>query len=82
MNNSPAESAARFEFRRLIGGGRVNDRAMAARAALFTLVFFLQAPVPLFANGGAFDTSVVERTGNLVPTEKPLISLEEETLNA
>ena len=55
---------------------------MAARAAFLTFAFFLEAPLSLLANGGTFYTSVVERTGNLVPTEKPLISLETETLNA
>lgn len=55
---------------------------MAARAAFLTFAFFLEAPLSLLANGGAFYTSVIERTGNLAPMEKPLISLETETFNA
>jgi hypothetical protein len=34
----------------------------------------------LLANGGAFNASAVHRTGNLVPMEKRLISLESETV--
>ncbi len=34
----------------------------------------------LYANGGVFYSSVMERTGNLVPMRKPLISLDAETL--
>lgn len=55
---------------------------METRVALLSIVLFLQSPLSLFANGGAFYSSVIERTGNLVPMEKPLISLEKETLNA
>jgi len=55
---------------------------MTVSAALPIIVLILQAPLSVFANGGAFYSSVVERTGNLVPMEKPLISLEEETFNA
>ncbi|MGB8341767.1 MAG: hypothetical protein WCE51_09255 [Chthoniobacterales bacterium] len=55
---------------------------VAVRIAFLTLAVFLQAPLSLLGNGGAFYTSVIERTGNLVPMEKPLITLEKETLNA
>jgi hypothetical protein len=50
--------------------------------ALLIIVLILQAPLSVLANGGAFYSSIVERTGNLVPMEKPLISLEEETFSA
>ncbi len=82
MSDSPAGSTAPFEFRSPIGGDRTNPYAKAPPVALLLLVLLLWAPIPLLANGGAFYTSVIERTGNLVPMEKPLISLEEETLNA
>ena len=49
---------------------------MEARVVLLTIALLLQAPLSLFANGGTFYTSVIERTGNLVPMAKPLISLE------
>jgi hypothetical protein len=42
---------------------------MAARAVFLTVTFFLEAPLSILANGGAFYSSVVERTGNLVPME-------------
>lgn len=54
---------------------------MGSRVAFLTFALSFQVPLSLYANGGAFYTSVVERTGNLAPMEKPLISLEEETLN-
>ncbi len=65
----------------------VNYRQTRKRWTMRFLVPFLafalfaQSPLSVSANGGAFYASVVERTGNLVPMEKPLISLEEETLN-
>jgi hypothetical protein len=37
--------------------------------------------LPVFGNGGLFNASAVYRTGNLVPMEKRLISLETERLN-
>ena len=39
------------------------------------------ATLPAFGNGGSFNASAVYRTGNLVPMEKRLISLETERLN-
>lgn len=54
---------------------------MRYRIAFLVFALSFQLPLSISANGGAFYTSVVERTGNLVPMEKPLISLEEETLN-
>jgi len=41
----------------------------------------LFAALPVFGNGGSFNASAVYRTGNLVPMEKRLISLEKERLN-
>jgi hypothetical protein len=49
---------------------------------LLIIVVIVQAPLSVLANGGVFYSSIVERTGNLVPMEKPLISLEQETFNA
>lgn len=40
---------------------------MKLRIAFLTFAFSLQLPLSPFANGGVFYTSVVERTGNLVP---------------
>ena len=82
VNALPAESALRFNFRRSIRSGRASDFTVAARTAPLAIILLLQGPLSLFANGGAFYTSVIERTGNLVPMEKPLISLEKETFDA
>lgn len=59
----------------------VRSRSSTCRRAALTSLFVLQAPLTLLANGGAFYSSVIERTGNLVPMSKPLISLDDETLN-
>ncbi len=47
------------------------------------LVTFLLSCVPSLAraNGGTFETSAIGRSGNLVPMQKRLITLEKETLN-
>ena len=44
----------RFNFRWPIGSGCANDCPMTARAAFLAFAFFLEAPLSIFANGGAF----------------------------
>ena len=66
-----AKRAARFSV-----ASEIRQRGFSLICA-----FVLAAAPQALANGGAFYTSVVQRTGNLVPMEKRLISLESEELS-
>ena len=50
------------------------------RYVFIALAAFAIMPVPLFANGGTFNTSAVQRTGDLIPVQKEAISLQREEL--
>lgn len=54
---------------------------MLGRAIFLVAVLLPCVPSLARANGGAFETSAIERSGNLVPMQKRLITLETETLN-
>lgn len=54
---------------------------MPARAIFLVAVLLPCVPLLARANGGVFETSAIERSGNLVPMQKRLITLEKETLN-
>ncbi|MBA2436616.1 MAG: hypothetical protein M3480_10445 [Verrucomicrobiota bacterium] len=53
---------------------------MPARAIFLVAVLLPCVPLLARANGGVFETSAIERSGNLVPMLKRLITLEKETL--